>query len=233
MRPGPSRPWAISNPRPSPSRMLDAGTRTFSKLISAWPCGASSKPNTGSMRWMVTPGVFARHQDHGLLAVLVHVVGSVLPMTMNTGAARVASAGGPPFPAVDHVVVAVPHDRRLDIGRVGGGDGRFGHAEGAADLALQQRREPLRLLLLRPVELQRFHVAGVGGGAVEHFGRPLHPAHDLRQRGVFQVAQPGAAFAVGQEQVPQPLRLARLLLQASRRSGPAASGRARRAIWAL
>src|SRR4029453_3854601 len=42
MRPGPSRPWAISKPRPSPSRMLDAGTRTFSKSTSPWPWGASS-----------------------------------------------------------------------------------------------------------------------------------------------------------------------------------------------
>ena len=42
MRPGPRRPWAISKPRPSPSRMLPTGTRTFSKYISMWPCGASS-----------------------------------------------------------------------------------------------------------------------------------------------------------------------------------------------
>src|SRR5262245_216934 len=41
-RPGPSRPWAISKPRPSPSRMFAAGTRTFSKCTSAWPCGAWS-----------------------------------------------------------------------------------------------------------------------------------------------------------------------------------------------
>ena len=34
MRPGPRRPCAISKPRPSPSRMLLAGTRTLSKLIS-------------------------------------------------------------------------------------------------------------------------------------------------------------------------------------------------------
>jgi hypothetical protein len=42
MRPGPSRPCAISKPRPSPSRMFDFGTRTFSNVISACPCGASS-----------------------------------------------------------------------------------------------------------------------------------------------------------------------------------------------
>src|SRR5881409_2108223 len=42
MRPGPRRPWAISKPRPSPSSMFDAGTRTFSNRTSPWPCGASS-----------------------------------------------------------------------------------------------------------------------------------------------------------------------------------------------
>ncbi len=30
MRPGPSRPWAISKPRPSPSSMWSSGTRTLS-----------------------------------------------------------------------------------------------------------------------------------------------------------------------------------------------------------
>ena len=42
MRPGPSLPCAISKPRPSPSRRLEAGTRTLSNDIWAWPCGASS-----------------------------------------------------------------------------------------------------------------------------------------------------------------------------------------------
>jgi len=42
MRPGPSLPWAISKPRPSPSSMLAAGTRTLSKTTSAWPSGGCS-----------------------------------------------------------------------------------------------------------------------------------------------------------------------------------------------
>ena len=33
MRPGPSRIWEISKPRPSPSRMFDAGTRASSKVM--------------------------------------------------------------------------------------------------------------------------------------------------------------------------------------------------------
>ena len=50
--------WAISNPRPSPSRIFFAGTRTFSKEISACPWGASSNPNTVSGLFMLTPGVW-------------------------------------------------------------------------------------------------------------------------------------------------------------------------------
>ena len=37
IRPGPKRPWAISNPRPSPNKMLVAGTRTLSNRTSACP----------------------------------------------------------------------------------------------------------------------------------------------------------------------------------------------------
>mmetsp|Transcript_2048 Transcript_2048/g.5049 ORF Transcript_2048/g.5049 Transcript_2048/m.5049 type:complete len:243 (-) Transcript_2048:282-1010(-) len=53
MRPGPRRPWAISNPRPSPRIMLVAGTRTLSKTISAWSC---SWPKTAMGRMIWTPG---------------------------------------------------------------------------------------------------------------------------------------------------------------------------------
>mmetsp|Transcript_76938 Transcript_76938/g.212617 ORF Transcript_76938/g.212617 Transcript_76938/m.212617 type:complete len:291 (+) Transcript_76938:512-1384(+) len=53
MRPGPRRPCAISKPRPSPRIMLPLGTRTLSKMISAWSC---SSPKTASGRSIFTPG---------------------------------------------------------------------------------------------------------------------------------------------------------------------------------
>mmetsp|Transcript_102204 Transcript_102204/g.264297 ORF Transcript_102204/g.264297 Transcript_102204/m.264297 type:complete len:307 (-) Transcript_102204:120-1040(-) len=53
MRPGPRRACAISKPRPSPSSMLVFGTRTLSKMISAWSC---SSPKTASGRRIFTPG---------------------------------------------------------------------------------------------------------------------------------------------------------------------------------
>ena len=57
MRPGPRRPWAISKPRPGPEMKLPMGTRTLWKCTSPWPWGSSYSPNTGSMRWISTPGV--------------------------------------------------------------------------------------------------------------------------------------------------------------------------------
>mmetsp|Transcript_30235 Transcript_30235/g.90681 ORF Transcript_30235/g.90681 Transcript_30235/m.90681 type:complete len:356 (-) Transcript_30235:298-1365(-) len=57
MRPGPSLPWLISKPRPSPRRTLPTGTRTWSKRISMWPLGASSSPKASIGRTSVMPGV--------------------------------------------------------------------------------------------------------------------------------------------------------------------------------
>ena len=52
---------------------------------------------------------------------------------------------------------------------------------------------------------QQFHVAGVGGGAVQRLGRERRAVPgDLGQRGVLEVGQPGALRVAGQEEVPQP-----------------------------
>src|SRR4030081_1676318 len=105
MRPGPRRPCAISKPLPSPSRMLLTGTRTFSRSTWAWPCGASSKPNTGSIFSTVMPLV-ARRAGIGLAHHDQHLT------------AGIADARRPPLAAVDHIVVAVALDAGLDIGGI-------------------------------------------------------------------------------------------------------------------
>ena len=48
-----------------------------------------------------------------------------------------------------------------------------------------------------------FHVAGVGGGAVEDLRRHGGAAHDFAQRRVFEVGEAGAMFALGQEEIPE------------------------------
>ncbi|MNN82863.1 hypothetical protein D3C81_1998480 [compost metagenome] len=82
-------------------------------------------------------------------------------------AARVASAGSPPFLAVDDPLVTVTHSTGGHVSGVGGRDVRLGHGEGRADLATQQGFEPTLLLLFVGVTHQHFHVAGVRRRAVE------------------------------------------------------------------
>ena len=167
-----------------------------------------------------------RHQDHRLLRVARRLrVG--LAHEDHDLAARVAGARGPPLASVDDVVVAVALDARFDVGRVGRGHRRLGHREGAADLAGQQRLEPLLLVLGRAVAHQHLHVAGVRRRAVEDLARPGHHAHQLGQRGVLLVEQAGAEFAFGQEQVPQlgGARLGLELLDQRQRRPALAGGR--------
>ena len=66
------------------------GTRTFSNKSSACPCGASSKPKTGSMRLMVRPGVSRGTRTIDCCRYLSGLSGAVLPMTM-----KMAQRGSP------------------------------------------------------------------------------------------------------------------------------------------
>ena len=118
-------------------------------------------------------------------------------------AARVAGPRRPPFAAVDDVLVAIAHDRTLDVGGVRRSHRRLGHRERRANAPFEQWFEPLLLLFRRAVAFQHLHVAGVRRRAVEDFGRPRHAPHDLAQRRVLGVGQPGAVPGLGQEQVPQ------------------------------
>src|SRR3712207_7841937 len=84
-------------------------------------------------------------EHHRLLAVRRPVwVG--LPHDDEDLAALVGGAGDPPLAAVDHVVVAVAHDRGLHVAGVGRRDVGLGHREPGPDLALEQRGEPPLLL---------------------------------------------------------------------------------------
>ncbi|MOA30903.1 hypothetical protein D3C78_1520240 [compost metagenome] len=111
------------------------------------------------------------------------------------GATGVGGAGNPPLAAVDHVLVALAFDARLDVGRIARGHVGLGHGEGRADLAFEQGLEPARLVGLIAVAGNGFHIAGVGCRAVERFRAPWHAAHDFRQRCVFLVGEPRAFVA--------------------------------------
>ena len=147
-----------------------------------------------------------RHQDHRLLPVPVGVLRVGLAHHDQDAAARVERARGPPLAAVDDAGVAVADDPGLDIGRIGRGDLDLGHGEGGANLAGEQRLQPLRPLCLGAVADQHLHVAGVGGRAVEDLRREVGAPHLLAGGRIVEVGEPGAMLALGQEQVPQPLR---------------------------
>ena len=241
MRPGPSRPWAISKPRPGPAITFAAraGARR-SKLTSPCPCGSSYSPNTGEHPLDPDARGVEGHQHHRVLAV---------PVRLGVGAAhedgRPCSRGGrpgrPPLAAVEDDLVALDDRGGLHVRGVRGGDLGLGHAERGADPAVEQRLEPLLLLLLGAVGEQHLHVAGVRGVAVEDQGRQRRAAHLLGDAGVVGVRESGAAVgaepggirvavARGQEEVPQALGAAlplRSSIAGGRRPGVLARGPAR------
>ena len=156
-------------------------------------------------------GSILRHQDHRLL--LVARRGWVgLAHHDQQPATLVACTGRPPFATVEHVIVTIADDRQPDVRRIGRGDPGLGHREARADLARKQRPEPPLLLRLGSVPLQYFHVTRVGRGAVEDLGRDRRTPHNLAQRRIFEIVQPGPGRAFGQKQVPQSLG-ARSVLQ--------------------
>mmetsp|Transcript_76924 Transcript_76924/g.204158 ORF Transcript_76924/g.204158 Transcript_76924/m.204158 type:complete len:455 (+) Transcript_76924:153-1517(+) len=132
----------------------------------------------------------ARHEDHGLL--LVHGAGEAgLAERHEDLALRPDRSGDPPLVAVDDVVVAVRLDPRRDVRGIAGGNARLSHRKGRADLAVQQRLQPLLLLLLAAEPLDHLHVAGVGRGAVHgQVCRAVH-AEDLSDGRILEHGQLG------------------------------------------
>src|SRR5690554_6188066 len=147
-----------------------------------------------------------RHQHHGVTAMFLGVRVGYTHENTNF-AVRVADASAPPFSAVEYDFVAFNGGGGFHVGGVGGGHGRFGHAEGGADFAAQQFRQPLGFLFFRAVVDQHFHVAGVRRVAVEDFRGDEAAAGFFGNQGVVRVEQAAAVFVVREEHVPQALGL--------------------------
>ena len=180
MRPGPRRPWAISKPRPSPSRMSRLRhPHVVVDHLGMAVRGVVIAEHVQHLDDLDALGV-ARHDDHRLLAV-GRRVGIALAHQDDDLAARIAHARRPPLAAVDDVVVAVALDAALDVARVGRGHRRLGHGEARADLAVEQRLQPLLLVLLGAVAGEHLHVAGVGRRAVDRFRKRSTSGPALRR----------------------------------------------------
>ena len=128
------------------------------------------------------------------------------------GAARVAGAGGPPFLAVQHPFAALEPRVHGDVGRVRRSHAGLGHEIGRARPALEQIRQPARLLLGVAEALEHLHVAGVRRRTVEHFRGERRPPHLLGQISVFDGGEAVALVGACQPEVPQALG-ARLCLE--------------------
>ena len=141
MRPGPSRPCAISKPRPSPRMMFAAGTRTLSKISSPRGRPAHRRTKHGACAHDLRPRCVEGHQHHGLLPVLVGVgrVG-LAHHDERSCSARLAAPDVHHLRPLMHVLVAVAHDAATAM-LVASLEAtvRLGHGEGRADFAVQQR----------------------------------------------------------------------------------------------
>ena len=126
-------------------------------------------------------------------------------------AARIAGAGDIVLLAVDHILVADELCRGRDVLGVRRSDVRLGHHVGGANFAVEQRLQPLLLLLLGADPLQHLHVAGIRRRAIHGLRRHRALAEFGGDVGVIEVLQPLAGLRVRQEEVPQAFRL-RLVL---------------------
>ena len=106
--------------------------------------------------------------------------------------------------AVDDPLVAVEHRKGADLLRVGGHHTGLRHGIRGADLSVEQRLEPLCLLLGRADTLEDFHVARVRCGAVEALRGQTVLAEFVGDVGIVEVRETLAGVGVREEEVPEP-----------------------------
>jgi hypothetical protein len=106
--------------------------------------------------------------------------------------------------AVQNIMVAITLDRHLDVRSITRRNLRLRHQEGRANLALQQRIEPLPLLLFSSVLGNNLHIARVGSSAVHGLGSRPALAEVLSHESVLEIAEASTLLEVclGQEHVP-------------------------------
>ena len=118
----------------------------------------------------------------------------------------IAGVGREPLLALDHPLVTVPGGFAHELLGIGARL-RLGHREGGHDIALEQRVEVARLLLLGAVQGEDLGVAGVGGGGAENSRRPGRAAEDLVHQRQLQLTVALAAQFGAEVTGPQSLLL--------------------------
>ena len=203
MRPGPSRPCAISKPRPSPSRTL-APARARSRTRSPARRTGIGVAERGDGAHDAHARRGHGHQDHRLPAVAVRVVRVGLAHDdQDAGSSRACA------PVVNHlrplITYSSPSRRIVHSMLVASEEAtpapssrsRSGSRPPAAAPATASAAPPCRTCIsvsMLPVS---------GALQLNTSGRPHHPAHDLGERRVLEVGElPAVLMRV--EQVPEP-----------------------------
>jgi len=117
MRPGPSRPWAISKPLPGPQDEVGLG---HAQAVEAQLGLAAGRVHAAEHLLVAHDGQagrVARHDDGGMLLV-ARIARQLLAHHQQQGATRVHDAADPPLAAGDDEFVAVFLDAGLDVGGV-------------------------------------------------------------------------------------------------------------------
>ena len=144
-----------------------------------------------------------RHQNLRLLKMLRSLEIS-LHHANHDLTSRITCATGPVLLSIDDPLVTLEHRMRANIGRIRRSDIGLGHAKAGTNLAVHEWLKPLLLLSLSPVFVDDFHVARVGGTAVENLGANVRATPFLREVSVLDSIE-ASTVIIGQEEVPKPL----------------------------
>jgi hypothetical protein len=109
------------------------------------------------------------------------------------------------YRTVQNVLVALTGNLQSNVGGITRGNIRLGHEESRANLAVEQRLEPLVLLSLGAVLCNDLHVSSVWSSTVGGLGGSAALAQVLGHEPVLQIAEASTLLEVvlGQEHVPQ------------------------------
>lgn len=116
---------------------------------------------------------------------------------------------GETYRSIQNILASLTTDIQLDIRSIATRHIGLGHEKRTPNLAIQQRRQPPRLLLFIPILGQHLHISRIRRGVVGRLGRQLALAQILGHQTVLEVTETGAQrgeVLLGQEHIPETKR---------------------------
>ncbi len=108
--------------------------------------------------------------------------------------------------AVKNEIISVLRHAELNIRSITTSNLRFRHQEPRSNLPVQQRHQPLLLLLLGAIFREDLHIAGIWRGAIRRLAGSQTAPQILSHEPILQITILGAVFGkmiLGEEHVPQ------------------------------